>query len=122
MLEVLYRCDNYVLYNISSNFIVWAKAEGCWWWIKGGANKCLKKRVIRYRGSFDRKKKEEFAIHMIPFTDYIPSKTKAKKLSTTDYNTFKALLIEEWLKFINQSEDIKKAINREYDIVTDPEL
>lgn len=113
------------LFDAVHRFVLWAKTEGgCWWWIKGEAKKCLKRKIVYYHGSITRLKKEEFAIIEIPFTEYpiTKSKTKLEKLPVKDYYDFKNLLIEEWLRFINQDEGIKKMINLRYDIVTDPKL
>ena len=121
MLEEIWRCGRNPLYDFVPNFVLWAKTEGgCWWWIKEGARKCIKVKIVYYRGSLNRRKKEEFAVQEIPFSEYPATKSKIKKLSVKDYIDFKNLLIEEWLKFINQTDSIREKINKYYDIVTDP--
>jgi len=120
MLWELKKCDKNPLFDILPKFILWAKTDGgCWWWIKGEARKCLKRKIVCYYGSITRIKKEEFAVMEIPFTEYPITKSKMK-YSIKDYYDFKDLLTEEWLKFINQDEDAKKMINRNYDNMTDP--
>ena len=109
--------------TLSLNLYYGAKTEGgCWWWIKDGARKCIKVKIVYYRGSISRRKKEEFAVQEIPFSGYHTTKSKIKKLSVKDFVDFKNLLIEEWLRFINQDEGIKKTINNYYDNVTDPKF
>ena len=116
MLEEIWRCGRNPLYDYVHLFVIWAKTEeGCWWWIKEGARKCLKWRIVNYWGSIDRRKKEEYAIQEIPFL--LPPKTKMK-----DYYTYRNLLIEKWLEFINQTDSIREKINQRYDNVTDPKF
>ena len=107
MLRDLRAFDKNPLFDILHKFVLWTKTdEGCWWWIKNGARKCLKRKIVYYRGSLTRLKKEEY-----PFTK---SKVKLKKYPIKDYYDFKDLLIEKWLKFINQDEDVKKKIKKDY--------
>ena len=114
MLWTLWICGKNPLYNLVPNFVLWAKTEeGCWWWIKEGARECLKRKIVNYCGSLDHWRKEEYAIQEIPFIP--PTEIK-------DYDIFQKLLVEEWLKFINQRDSIREKINREYDIVTDPRI
>lgn len=115
MLKELWRCGKNPLYDYVHLFVIWARIEeGCWWWIKEGAKRCLKCRIVNYWGSIDRRKKEEYAIQEIPF---IPD---PEKIGMKDYYIYRKLLIEKWLKFINQRDSIKEKINKEYDNVTDP--
>ena len=111
MLREIYKCGRNPLHNFVHKFAVWAETEeGCWWWVKEGAKGCLKRRIIYYHGGSTRLKKEKYVIQELPFND----------LKDTAFMIYKELLIEKWLKFINQDEGVKKMMNKNYDNVTDP--
>lgn len=106
---------------VVKNFIEWAKGDGgCWWWIRSGARECIRKGLNlgsgRY-GNVSRIKKEDLFITEFPFTHYVDLPNPK-----SHYAIFQDLLIDEWLKFINERKDIKDIILENYDIVTEPIL
>ena len=108
------------LYPLSTIFIDWAKTDGgCWWWIRDGARECLDAGMIismRF-GSPKGVKKEQLFISEFPFTPCYYDLSKDFK-TRLRFATFRYLLIDEWLSFINGVDMIREGLLTDYDILT----
>jgi len=99
LLKKIYKCYNPLgenHYFLVNDFLRWSMRSGDFYWIWDGAEEIAKNLNI-YKNNY------KGIIKDLPFINNLPDK----------YSTYKDLLIDSWLTFLNQDENLVKVLIEE---------